>query len=147
MTTAQETLTKHGISLESYKAGRYYAPCPRCSHTRSREHQKNKVLGITIGEDGSVCWGYNHCAWSGGSGERQERRELTSSARPIAASSTVQPGQSSAGQIFPRMRAAAPAVAEGGAACGGLAISWNPEGLDTNSSALSELAQPASRFY
>lgn len=79
--TPQETLTKQGISLESYKPGRYYTTCPQCSHTRSTPHRKNKVLGITIGDDGSVCWGCNHCTWSGpekGSGQRQERRELTS---------------------------------------------------------------------
>jgi hypothetical protein len=75
MTTAQETLTKHGISLDSYSAGRHYTTCPKCSPTRSRAHQKLEVLGITIGDDGSVCWGCNHCAWTGpekGSGERQE---------------------------------------------------------------------------
>jgi uncharacterized protein DUF3631 len=65
MTTAQDTLTKHGISLESYAPGRYYTTCPKCSHTRSAPHRKNKVLGITIGDDGSVCWGCNHCPWTG----------------------------------------------------------------------------------
>jgi hypothetical protein len=65
MMTAQETLTKHGISLESYVPGRHYTTCPKCSHTRSAPHRKNKVLGITIGEDCSVCWGCNHCAWTG----------------------------------------------------------------------------------
>jgi hypothetical protein len=62
MTTAQETLTRHGIKLESYVPGRYYTTCPKCSHTRSAPHRKLKVLGITIGDDGSVCWGCNHCA-------------------------------------------------------------------------------------
>jgi hypothetical protein len=79
--TPQETLSKHGINLESYAPGRHYAICPKCSHTRSTPHRKSKVLGITIGDDGTVCWGCNHCAWTGpekGSGERQERRELTS---------------------------------------------------------------------
>jgi putative DNA primase/helicase len=74
--TPQETLTRHGIALESYAPGRHYTTCPRCSHKRSGPHRKNKVLGITIGDDGSVCWGCNHCAWRGpekGSGERQER--------------------------------------------------------------------------
>jgi Protein of unknown function (DUF3631) len=78
MTTAQETLTKHGISLESYEAGRHYTTCPRCSHMRSREHRNNKVLGITIGDDGSVCWGCNHCAWTGPAKGSGERRELQS---------------------------------------------------------------------
>jgi Protein of unknown function (DUF3631) len=75
MTTAQETLSKHGIKLESYAPGRHYTTCPKCSHTRSTPNQKLKVLGITIGEDGSVCWGCNHCTYSGpekGSGERHE---------------------------------------------------------------------------
>ena len=80
MTTAQETLSKHGIRLESTSPGRYYTTCPKCSHTRSREHQKNKVLGVTIGDDGSVRWGCNHCNWSGpekgsgkgGNGARQD---------------------------------------------------------------------------
>jgi DNA-binding transcriptional ArsR family regulator len=61
--TPQETLTKHGIRLESYKPGRHYSTCPKCSHTRSKP--KDKVLGITISDDGSVCWGCNHCAWTG----------------------------------------------------------------------------------
>jgi putative DNA primase/helicase len=65
MTTAQETLTKHGIKLESYAPGRHYTTCPKCSHTRSTPNQKLKVLGITIGDDGSVCWGCNHCTYSG----------------------------------------------------------------------------------
>jgi hypothetical protein len=75
MTTAQEMLIKHGITLESTSPGRYYTACPKCSHTRSREHRKHKVLGITIGDDGSVFWGCNHCSWTGpekGSGERRE---------------------------------------------------------------------------
>jgi hypothetical protein len=79
--TPQETLTKHGINLESYAPGRHYTTCPKCSHTRSAPNRKSKVLGITIADDGSVCWGCNHCAWTGpekGSGKPQERRELTS---------------------------------------------------------------------
>jgi hypothetical protein len=77
----EKLLTKNSIRLESYAPGRHYTTCPKCSHTRSGPHQKIKVLGITIGDDGSVCWGCNHCAWTGpekGSGERRERRELIS---------------------------------------------------------------------
>jgi hypothetical protein len=73
--TPAELLVKHGIKLESYAPGRHYTTCPMCSPTRSRPHQKNKVLGITIDDDGSVCWGCNHCAWTGpekGSGEPQK---------------------------------------------------------------------------
>ena len=71
----EELLTKNSIKLESYAPGRHYTTCPKCSHTRSREHRKHKVLGITIGDDGSVFWGCNHCSWTGpekGSGERRE---------------------------------------------------------------------------
>jgi uncharacterized protein DUF3631 len=80
--TPQETLSKHGIRLESYKPGRHYTICPKCSHTRSTANQKKEVLGITIGDDGSVCWGCNHCDWTGpekGNGEWQQRdrSELT----------------------------------------------------------------------
>jgi hypothetical protein len=78
MTTAQELLTRHGINLESYAPGRYYTTCPKCSHTRSTPNQKLKVLGITIGDDGSVCWGCNHCTYSGPEKGSGERRELTS---------------------------------------------------------------------
>jgi Protein of unknown function (DUF3631) len=78
MMTPQETLTKHGINLKSYAPGRHYTTCPKCSHTRSRPHQRNKVLGITIGDDGSVCWGCNHCAWTGPEKGSGERRELVS---------------------------------------------------------------------
>jgi hypothetical protein len=63
--TPQELLSKNGIELESYKPDRYYTTCPKCSHTRSAPHRKNKVLGVTIGDDGSVCWGCNHCGWIG----------------------------------------------------------------------------------
>jgi hypothetical protein len=78
--TPHELLAKHNISLKSYAPGRYYTTCPKCSHTRSKPHQKSPVLGVTIGDNGSVCWGCNHCTWSGpakASGERQPR-ELTS---------------------------------------------------------------------
>jgi hypothetical protein len=77
-TTAQETLSRHGIKLENYAPGRHYTTCPVCSHTRSTAHRKNKVLGITIGENGSVCWGCNHCSWTGPEKGSGERRELTS---------------------------------------------------------------------
>ena len=76
MTTAQETLSKHGIKLERYAPGRHYTTCPKCSHARSTPHRKNKVLGITVGEDGSVCWGCNHCAWIGPEKGRGERQKL-----------------------------------------------------------------------
>src|SRR5262249_9177866 len=37
--------------------------CPKCSHERSKPH--NKVLGVTIEADDSVRWGCNHCQWTG----------------------------------------------------------------------------------
>jgi uncharacterized protein DUF3631 len=79
--TADELLAKHGIRLASTAPGRHYTTCPKCSAMRSRAHQGNKVLGVTIEADGSVRWGCNHCGSSGpekGGSERQERRELPS---------------------------------------------------------------------
>ena len=63
--TAAEVLEKHGIKLDGTAPGRHYTTCPKCSATRSRAHQGNKVLGVTIEADGSVRWGCNHCGWSG----------------------------------------------------------------------------------
>lgn len=62
--TPQELLRAHGISLEATAPGRYYTTCPQCSHTRSKAHQKLKVLGVTI-EGDCVRWGCNHCGWTG----------------------------------------------------------------------------------
>jgi hypothetical protein len=79
--TPQELLIQHGIKLESYAPGRHYTTCPQCSHTRSAPHRRNKVLGVTIESDGKVCWGCNHCSWTGpekGSGQDlRGSRELT----------------------------------------------------------------------
>jgi Protein of unknown function (DUF3631) len=63
--TAAELLAKHGISLPSTAPGRYYTTCPNCSATRSRAHQSNRVLGVSIESDDSVHWGCNHCGWTG----------------------------------------------------------------------------------
>jgi len=75
MKSADEILAEHGIKLESPAPGRYYAICPRCSHTRSKEHQKAKVLGVTI-ENDRAHWGCNHCGWTGperGNGNGRDR--------------------------------------------------------------------------
>jgi putative DNA primase/helicase len=75
MTAPQELLAKHGIKLESYAPSRYYTTCPKCSGDRSRAHQNNKVLGVTIEADGKVRFGCNHCGWTGpqmGSGKQRE---------------------------------------------------------------------------
>jgi hypothetical protein len=63
--TPAEVLSKHGIKLGSTASGHYYTTCPRCSHNRTgKEHQKAKVLGVTIKGD-AVRWGCNHCNWKG----------------------------------------------------------------------------------
>ena len=62
---AAELLAKHGIKLPSTAPGRYYAPCPKCSHERSRAHQESKCLGVSIESDGKVHFGCNHCGWTG----------------------------------------------------------------------------------
>jgi hypothetical protein len=63
--TPEQLLATNGIKLDSTAPGRHYATCPKCSATRSRAHQGNKVLGVTIEADGSVRWGCNHCGWTG----------------------------------------------------------------------------------
>jgi hypothetical protein len=72
MTVAQ-LLAKYGIKLASTAPGRHYATCPHCSATRSSsEHRSAKVLGVTIGADGRLHFGCNHCGRTGpekGSGE------------------------------------------------------------------------------
>jgi hypothetical protein len=60
-----ELLAKHSIKLESAAPGRYYTKCPQCSHKRSKAHQDNKVLGVTVENNGNVFWGCNHCGWTG----------------------------------------------------------------------------------
>ena len=65
MPTAAEILNEHGLRLPSDAPGRYYTTCPQCSARRSRAHQANKVLGVTIDGTG-VQWGCNHCGWTGG---------------------------------------------------------------------------------
>jgi putative DNA primase/helicase len=70
----QELLNAHGITLDSYAPGRHYTTCPRCSKDRRKQHQTNKVLGVTIDADGGVRWGCNHCGWTGpekGGGKRK----------------------------------------------------------------------------
>jgi hypothetical protein len=63
--TPAELLATHGIKLGSTAPGRYYTTCPRCSHNRTgKEHQRAKVLGVTIKGD-RVRWGCNHCDWKG----------------------------------------------------------------------------------
>jgi Toprim domain len=65
MTNVQEILERFGLHPESSAPGRYYTTCPKCSTSRSRAHQKNECLGITIDDQG-VKFGCNHCDFQGG---------------------------------------------------------------------------------
>lgn len=65
MRTAADILAEHGLSIRSDAHGRYYTTCPQCSAKRTKAHQANKVLGVTIDGNG-VQWGCNHCGWTGG---------------------------------------------------------------------------------
>jgi Protein of unknown function (DUF3631) len=65
MSPAAELLQRYKIVLVSTAPGRCYTTCPKCSAKRSVAHQKQKVLGVTIGSDGKVSWGCNHCGWTG----------------------------------------------------------------------------------
>ncbi len=70
--TAEELLKAHNIHLPDTSPGRQYATCPQCSATRGKKN--DKCLGVTIDAEG-VCWGCNHCGWSGppkGSGGKHE---------------------------------------------------------------------------
>ena len=62
--TPDDLLTKYNINLASIAPGRYYTTCPQCSAKRSKAHQRNKVLGVTIDAKGAH-WGCNHCGWTG----------------------------------------------------------------------------------
>jgi putative DNA primase/helicase len=79
--TVIELLAKHAIKLPSTAPGRYYTTCPHCSAGRaSKEHRAAKVLGVTIENDESVCFGCNHCDFTGpkkGDGERASSFEAT----------------------------------------------------------------------
>jgi putative DNA primase/helicase len=63
--TLDQLFEARGIKLSDRNTGRYYTTCPRCSSQRSKAHQGNKVLGISIKDDGSANWGCNHCGWTG----------------------------------------------------------------------------------
>jgi hypothetical protein len=78
--TVADILAKNGITLESTEPGRYYTTCPQCSATRSKEHQKSKVLGVTIENNGSIRFGCNHCNFTGpqkGDGDGCKNFEVT----------------------------------------------------------------------
>ena len=62
--TPQDLLAAHNINLASTAPGRHYTTCPQCSAKRSKAHQKNKVLGVTVDANGAH-WGCNHCGWTG----------------------------------------------------------------------------------
>jgi hypothetical protein len=48
-------LRQNGVDLKSFAPGRHYTTCPECSRSRSTSaHRQAKVLGVTIGADGSV---------------------------------------------------------------------------------------------
>jgi hypothetical protein len=66
MRSATDILAENNIvGIKIGTKRRYYAACPRCSHTRSLPHQKLKCLGVTVDQQG-VSFGCNHCAWTGG---------------------------------------------------------------------------------
>ena len=77
--TVADILSKHGIKLGNVAPGRHYTTCPHCSAGRSSsEHRGAKVLGVTIGADGKVHFGCNHCGWTGpqkGRGDRSNGKE------------------------------------------------------------------------
>jgi putative DNA primase/helicase len=65
MRSAAEILRGYGLPPSPNGKRRYYVTCPKCSSGRSREHQRSRCLGVTIGERG-VHFGCSHCSWKGG---------------------------------------------------------------------------------
>jgi hypothetical protein len=65
MSAAEDLCRELGLRPPSYRPGRYYTTCPRCSTRRQHVHQSLKCLGITIEPDG-VHAGCNHCGWTAG---------------------------------------------------------------------------------
>ena len=65
MTDAADILREFGIGPPPPGKDRYYTICPQCSANRSRAHQKNQVLRVTIDAKG-VRFYCNHCEWNGG---------------------------------------------------------------------------------
>src|SRR5215813_8699967 len=64
MTAAQELLNANGIYLQSYDLGNHTSICPKCSHTRSRAHQKTECVSVKIDDKGPT-WCCHHCGDSG----------------------------------------------------------------------------------
>jgi hypothetical protein len=62
--TPQELLNANGIYLKSYDLGNHTSICPKCSHTRSRAHQKTECVSVKIDDKGST-WHCHHCGDSG----------------------------------------------------------------------------------
>ena len=52
--TAQELLNTNGIYLKNYDLGNHTSICPKCSHTRSRAHQKTECVSVKIDDKGST---------------------------------------------------------------------------------------------
>jgi hypothetical protein len=65
MKGASDILRELGLPPPPAGTDRYYVACPKCSAGRSREHQKAKVLGVTI-TDEAVLFHCNHCDFKGG---------------------------------------------------------------------------------
>jgi uncharacterized protein DUF3631 len=62
--TPQELLTANGIYLRSYDLGNHTSICPKCSHMRSRAHQKTECVSVKIDDKGPT-WHCHHCDYSG----------------------------------------------------------------------------------
>jgi RecA-family ATPase len=65
MSDIGETLLHYNINIPSQTPGRYYTTCPWCSASRKKNHQRLKVLGVTITEDERLYFGCNHCHITG----------------------------------------------------------------------------------
>jgi twinkle protein len=57
-----KTFRDFGIEIPAGASGNIKTQCPQCSHTRSRQHIREKCLSVNVDEGVWLC---HHCQWSG----------------------------------------------------------------------------------
>lgn len=76
MNNLDETLSNHGIKLPRVQSGNQKIPCPKCSHTRTK-NPSDAPLSIRIEADlTSAVWNCHHCGWKGGTHSTTNKRSL-----------------------------------------------------------------------
>lgn len=68
--TASEILSKHGISLRSFRYGNQKIRCPKCSD--GRRNKREPCLSVEVADEG-VRWNCHNCGDHGGEFYDQRR--------------------------------------------------------------------------